>query len=247
MKLFLSVFSVFFATLSLLAAPSGWMCGAYAAKTTATTAEAGNLMRLPGTVLAVENNTGAFQIDSLGKTSVLTDGQMPCKSGPGNSYSVGDDAVMTITFSGKADVDSLCLWASHINNHRCGVRILSVEARTEEGEVVSVQTEPYQKNIDPEADSGSFWYRLSNEDGTSLVSGIKSLTITFGQMHNNGTLMEEVEVIGRMMTIDSYTVTFVNYDGAVLSVLSDVAAGADITAQAPIPPRTRGLCLHGLE
>lgn len=245
MKHLLSVFSVFFATLSLLAAPE-WTCGAYAAKTTATTAEQGNLMRLPGSLIAVENNDpNIFGMPALGNTSVLKDGQMPCKSGAGNSYSVGDDAVMTITFSGKADVDSLCLWASHTDNHRCGVRILSVEASTEEGEVVSVQTEPYQKNIDPEADSGSFWYRLSNEDGTSLASGIKSLTITFGQMHNHGTLMEEVEVIGRMTAVDSYTVTFVNHEGAVLSVLSDVAAGADITAQAPIPPAREGYVFMG--
>lgn len=245
MKHLLSVFSAFFATLSLLAAPE-WSCGAYAAKTTATTAEQGNLMRLPGTVIAVENDApNIFGMPALGDTSVLKDGQMPCKSGAGNSYSVGNDAVMTITLPGKADVDSLCLWTSHTDSHRCGVRILSIEALTEEGEKVSVLTEPYQKNIDPEADSGSFWYRLSNADGTSLASGIKSLTITFGQMHNNGTLMEEVEVIGQITEVASYTVTFVNHEGTVLSVLSDVASGSDVTAQAPIPPAREGYVFMG--
>lgn len=249
MKLLLSVSSVFLAPLMLLAAPA-WTYGEYTEASTATTAESGNLMQVAGTLLTVENNTGAWGRDNVGGAEVLTDGVIPYKTVAKSVYSVGNSAVMKIDFAGTANVSSLRFWISTaaISKPRSDISVQKIESVC--GVVTTmVSNASYQKDFKHEGFSKTLptemRYELADPEGESLCRGAEALLITFGNMQNNGVLMCEVEVIGEMTAVAHCTVTFVDHEGKVLGTLSDVVVGSDVTAQAPEPPEREGYVFMG--
>ncbi|MGN0854082.1 MAG: hypothetical protein ACI4R9_01025 [Kiritimatiellia bacterium] len=187
-----------------------------------------------GTILSVAGNDNAWSADVLGVPSVLKNGVIPKNAASGYVYSVGDGAEITIDFSGKVDISRLRFWI-YGPAGRVGIAILDIKAISgdEETEVVSNYTNmPTGKN--------GFWYDLADSAGGLLAVGAEKLKICFGTMHNNGTLMSEIEVIGEVVSVDSYTVTFLDRNGDVLKSLTDVPAGSDITDDAPSPPEVEG-------
>lgn len=212
-----------------------WTDGTFTAASTAASAEDGNLMLAAGTVLSFSGNEGAWAAASLGDSSVLNDGAIPKSSAAGFAYSVGDNAVMTIIFPGKANLSRLRFW-TYGTAGRIGIQVNSIEAVTG-GTSTPLLSAAYENK--PSGKNG-FWYDLANADGSDFATGAERLVVTFGTMHNNGTTMVEVEVIGEVTVASTYTVTFLDQDGETIKTLNEVESGSDVSALAPDPPEVEG-------
>lgn len=212
-----------------------WTDGTFTSATTATSAEEGNLMLAAGTVLSFSGNEGAWAAATLGDASVLNNGVIPKGAAAGLAYSVGDNAVMTIIFPGKANLSRLRFWI-YGSKGRVGIQVNSIEA-VSSGNSKPILSAPYENK--PSGKNG-YWYNLANTDGSNFATDTERLVVTFGTMHNNGTTLVEVEVIGSVSVASTYTVTFLDQDGQTIKTLDEVESGSDVTTLAPEPPAVDG-------
>lgn len=209
-------------------------------------AEADNLARATATTCQVTGNNVASSVSSLSNFGVTHDGAISASTAAAGSYALGDNAVVTYSFGGSALVSSVNIYTYWSDNGRNGLGISSIDVSAD-GETwtsVSDSNLPFTGNPTSTKKIGLSAI-FSNGDGTAFATGIVALRICCGTMHNNGTGIVEIEVVGEVSQASTYTVTFYDASGNVLKTLSDVAAGSDVSSDAPAAPVIPGQIFAG--
>ena len=209
-------------------------------------AEADNLARAAATTYEVTGNNVATGVSSLSNFGVTHDGAISASTAASGSYALGDNAVVTYSFGGSATISAVNIYTYWSDNGRNGLGISSIDISAD-GETwtsVSGSTLPFTGNPSSTKKTGLSAI-FSNGDGTAFATGIAALRICCGTMHNNGTGIVEIEVVGEVSQASTYTVTFYDANGNVLKTLSDVAAGSDVSSDAPAAPVIPGQIFAG--
>ncbi len=241
MKKRLVLSAAFILPILLLRADPSWTWTTCTASQSATSAEDGNLARSGTFDMAFSGNENAWSAAVLGDASVLVDGKITLSAAQGVAYSIGDNAVLTLTLPGVCNVQAVRLW-TYGSNGRVGVNVASVEGRGESGDWSTVASAYDGISVLPKNGSltatGGYCFALADSDSGNIATDVDALRVTFATMDNNGTCVNEIEVIGKVVADKTCTVTFLDKDGAVLKTVEDVALGASV--EAPVPPAVDG-------
>ena len=223
-----------------LALAASWNTGTWPiAMPPSAAAEASNLARAAATTASVaNNNTSVLGLTDFGVTH---DGVIPSNNStavsPSASYALGDNAVVTYSFGGSASVSAVNIYTYWSDNGRNGLGISSIDVSTDGETWTSISGGALPFTGNPTSTKKIGVYALfSTGDGTAFATGIAALRICCGTMHNNGTGIVEIEVVGEVSQASTYTVTFYDAGGNVLKTLTDVEAGSNVSADAPSAP-----------